>query len=136
MSPLPVRRFNPPKIKPRPRPTEDRLTIRRAWLTLLEDAGKFAERLAISDGEEMLEPVNLRHALARLDAHSFPPPGSSAQGAAYAFLLQLRATLDAGLPRTRAVLAPALAASAKALDTLLNDERVSAAEATWKRGDD
>lgn len=135
MTPQALRRYPAPKIKPRPRPVEDRTAVRRAWLDLLADAVLFAERLEASDGEEQLEPTHLRHGLVRMDPHSFPPPGASAQGAAYAFLLQLRAALDAGTARTRAVLAPALAASAKALDALLNDQAVDAAS-VWKGRDD
>jgi hypothetical protein len=133
--PLPVRRFNPPKIGQRFRSPEDAQAMRRAWLDLIADAGRTAERLEASDGEELLEPLDLAHALKTIDQHSYPAPGASAQGAAYAFLLQLRGVLEAGSARTRSVLAPALAASAKALATLLNDQAVTAA-GVWKGKND
>jgi hypothetical protein len=132
---VPVRRFTPPGIKPRSRSGEDAQAVRRSWLDLIAEGGRTAERLEASDGEELLEGLDLRHGLARIDPHSFPVVTASAQGAAYAYLLQLRGVLDAGAPRTRAVLAPALAASAKALDTLLNDQAVAAA-GVWKGKND
>lgn len=129
-----ARAFNPhrPAARPKPRARPDPTAVRRVWLDLVADAGRVAARLVDSDGEELLEPLDLRHALSTLDAHSFPTPGASAQGAAYAFLLQLRGVLEAGTPRVRAVIAEALAASARALDQLMNDQAVAAA-ASWKR---
>jgi hypothetical protein len=107
--------------------------VRRAWLDAVTDAGRLVERLAASDGEELLEPDGLRHASVWLQEASFPVPWASARSAAHAFLLQLRAVLGAGEARTRAVLAPALGASAQALDTLMNDQAVAAARASWGR---
>lgn len=111
---------------------ERRIALRQAWRALLADASRLAERLIASDGEEAVHTLHLRHDSKRFSAVEFPAQGDSARQAADAFKAALNALFDAGLPRRKALLAPMVAAGAKALTDLITEEQTREADA-WRK---
>lgn len=111
---------------------ERRVALRQGWTALLADASLLADRLIATDGEEAVETLYLRHSSRQLDAADFPAQGDSARKAADAFKTALTALLDAALPRRKAVLAPMVAAGAKALADLITEEQTREADA-WRK---
>lgn len=111
---------------------ERRVVLRQAWAELIVETARVVERLIATDGEEVVETMYVRHGARALDAAEFPVQGASARTAAQAFKTALAALLDADLPRRKAVLAPMVAAAAKALTDLITEEQTREADA-WRK---
>jgi hypothetical protein len=114
-------------------PVLDQHQLRLAWRRLSAAAMAMAQRAIDSDGREVLEADHFAHDLHRTGGLRFPVDGGlSAQGVSTAFVIVARAMLNAGYPRRRAIVAPALLATAKAVDELLTEQATRDAD-HWKR---
>lgn len=109
--------------------------LRLAWAEITGDALMLTDRVQATDGEQTLEALDLKARLAAVleaGAEGFPVQGASASKAAMAFAHALRGLLEASLPRRRAILAPFVAAGAKAISELIIDHQDRQADA-WRR---
>jgi hypothetical protein len=126
-------------VRPRPdatltKPRVDLAERRACWRRLIAAGRAMAKRAEETQGREELEPDeprHLAHALSNEGRVRFPIEGASADNLATAFRLIARAMLDAGTPRRREVIAPALEAVAVGLEQLITDE-LHAEAAVWK----
>ena len=110
--------------------------MRVAWSEITGEALVLAERLIATDGHEAVEALDLRAKLSAVvegGADGFPVQGASAAKAAMAFAQTLRALFEASLPRRRAILAPMVAAGAKAVAELITDHQDRQADAGRKQ---
>jgi len=112
-------------------PAARKAAHRRAWSDLLTASDRLTTRLIATDGEEAVEDLHLRGLLRGLGEVAFPVDEASARRAGEAFIHSLRALLVAERPRRKAILAPLVAAGAKALGELIVDTQELEA-ATWQ----
>lgn len=105
---------------------EARAERRRAWVALIAHGG------AVSETWPYGKLADFRHALLRADPLHFPVEGLSAKRAALGFreLAGAFAGVEVSTAR-RAILAPAVAAAAKALDELLHEDARALAARAW-----
>lgn len=109
--------------------------LRQAWTEITGEALSMAERLIATDGEEAIEALDLKAKLSAVvegGADGFPVQGASAAKAAMAFAQTLRALFDASLPRRRAILAPMVAAGARAVAELISEHQTRQADG-WRK---
>ena len=112
----------------RPRPTAGQMAA--AWGSVIEQARRPGERTDI--------PA-LAHAARALKLEGFPVADASARLMADAFLTAVRALHAAALAERRALISPACAGLAEALDRLIHDDRARRAASGWQAkaaGDD
>jgi hypothetical protein len=109
--------------------------LRVSWAEIAHDALALTERLIATDGVESVEPL---YVVAKLKVvleggtAGFPVQGASAGKTAMAFAQSLRALLDASLPRYRAIMAPFVAAGARAVAELITEHQTRQADA-WRK---
>jgi hypothetical protein len=103
-------------------PPPDANAVRRHWRELAEAALGLANSGVASDGRETSERLEFRHSLARAPAFPMPAGDAAAQAVVKAFAHAANAMLCAGTDERRAIIAPLLAAAAKAIESLLDEE--------------